>query len=109
MANMSLTKTPIAEQEPKVRARNFKEVTLGYTPEQAIEEAQRCLNCKHKPCVTGCPVSVRIPEFIAKVAEGKFEEAYAIITNNKCSAGCLRTCMSTGASVRGQVRKRYQG
>lgn len=79
MANMSLTKTPIAEQEPKVRARNFKEVTLGYTPEQAIEEAQRCLNCKHKPCMTGCPVSVRIPEFIAKVAEGKFEEAYAII------------------------------
>ena len=69
MANMSLTKTPIAEQEPKVRARNFKEVTLGYTPEQAIEEAQRCLNCKHKPCMTGCPVSVRIPEFIAKVAE----------------------------------------
>ena len=55
MANMSLTKTPIAEQEPKVRARNFKEVTLGYTPEQAIEEAQRCLNCKHKPCMTGCP------------------------------------------------------
>ena len=74
MANMSLTKTPIAEQEPKVRARNFKEVTLGYTPEQAIEEAQRCLNCKHKPCMTGCPVSVRIPEFIAKVAEGKLKK-----------------------------------
>lgn len=73
MANMSLTKTPIAEQEPKVRARNFKEVTLGYTPEQAIEEAQRCLNCKHKPCMTGCPVSVRIPEFIAKVAEASLK------------------------------------
>ena len=91
MANMSLTKTPIAEQEPKVRARNFKEVTLGYTPEQAIEEAQRCLNCKHKPCMTGCPVSVRIPEFIAKVAEGKFEEAYAIIkTTNALPAVCGR-------------------
>ena len=105
MANMSLTKTPIAEQEPKVRARNFKEVTLGYTPEQAIEEAQRCLNCKHKPCMTGCPVSVRIPEFIAKVAEGKFEEAYEIITStnslpaisgrvcpqeNQCEAKCVR-------------------
>ena len=93
MANMSLTKTPIAEQEPKVRARNFKEVTLGYTPEQAIEEAQRCLNCKHKPCMTGCPVSVRIPEFIAKVAEGKFEEAYAIIkTTNALPAVCGRVC-----------------
>ena len=106
MANMSLTKTPIAEQEPKVRARNFKEVTLGYTPEQAIEEAQRCLNCKHKPCMTGCPVSVRIPEFIAKVAEGKFEEAYAIIkTTNALPAVCGRVCpqehQCEGKCVRG--------
>ena len=58
MANMSLTKTPIAEQEPKVRARNFKGSYFRLHPEQAIEEAQRCLNCKHKPCMTGCPVSV---------------------------------------------------
>ena len=106
MANMSLTKTPIAEQEPKVRARNFKEVTLGYTPEQAIEEAQRCLNCEHKPCMTGCPVSVRIPEFIAKVAEGKFEEAYAIIkTTNALPAVCGRVCpqehQCEGKCVRG--------
>ena len=60
------------EQDPKVRARNFKEVTLGYTEEMAKEEATRCLNCKHKPCVSGCPVNVRIPEFIAEVAKGNF-------------------------------------
>ena len=79
MANMSMNKTPISEQDPKVRARNFKEVSLGYTAEQAMEEASRCLNCKNKPCVSGCPVSVRIPEFVAKVAAGEFEEAYKII------------------------------
>ena len=76
MPNMTPTKTPIKEQDPKVRARNFKEVTLGYTPEEAKNEAARCLNCKNRPCMSGCPVSVRIPEFIAKVAAGEFEEAY---------------------------------
>ena len=64
MANMSLTKVPMPEQDPKVRARNFKEVALGYTAEQAIEEANRCLGCKNPKCVEGCPVNVRIPEFI---------------------------------------------
>ena len=79
MANMTLTKTPMPEQDPKVRARNFKEVALGYTEEMAKEEAARCLNCKNPKCVEGCPVNVRIPEFIAKVAEGDFKTAYEII------------------------------
>ena len=93
MANNSLTKTPITEQDPKVRARNFKEVSLGYTAEEAMLEAQRCLNCKTRPCTTGCPVSVRIPEFIAKVAEGEFEEAYKIIkSTNSLPAVCGRVC-----------------
>ena len=74
---MTPTRTPVTEQDPKVRARNFDEVTLGYTLDEAIKEANRCLNCKNKPCTNGCPVSVRIPEFIAKVAEGKFEELKA--------------------------------
>ena len=72
MANMSLVKTPMPEQEAAVRARNFKEVALGYTPEMAMEEAKRCLGCKKPKCVEGCPVNVRIPEFIGKVAEGDF-------------------------------------
>ncbi len=80
MANMSPVKTPIDEQDPHIRNKNFDEVSLGYTPQQAMEEAARCLNCKHKPCVSGCPVNVKIPEFIALIAEGKFEEAYLKIT-----------------------------
>ena len=67
MPNMSLKKVPMPEQEPNVRNHNFQEVSLGYTKEMAMEEAARCLNCKHKPCVGGCPVNIRIPEFIAKV------------------------------------------
>lgn len=105
MPNMQMTKTPVTEQEPKVRARNFKEVCLGYTEEEAKFEAQRCLNCKHRPCVSGCPVGVRIPDFIAKVAAGEFMEAYNIIksTNslpaisgrvcpqeNQCEGKCVR-------------------
>ena len=93
MPNMTPTKTPIKEQDPKVRARNFKEVTLGYTPEEAKNEAARCLNCKNRPCMSGCPVSVRIPEFIAKVAAGEFEEAYAIIkSTNSLPAVTGRVC-----------------
>ena len=79
MPNMSLNKVVMPEQDPKVRARNFEEVTLGYTEEMAVEEAERCLNCKNKPCVTGCPVGVKIPEFIAKVKEGSFEEDTCIL------------------------------
>ena len=70
MPNMNPKKCPMPEQAPDVRNKNFEEVTLGYTAEMAIEEAQRCLNCKNKPCMTGCPVQVKIPEFIALVAEG---------------------------------------
>ena len=93
MPNMVNTKTAMPEQDPMIRARNFKEVTLGYTKAMAIDEAKRCLNCKNKPCVSGCPVSVRIPEFIQEVAEGNFEKAYEIITStNGLPAVCGRVC-----------------
>ena len=93
MPNMTLTKTPMPEQDPKVRARNFQEVALGYTAEMAMEEAGRCLNCKKPHCVEGCPVNVRIPEFIAKVAEGDFKAAYEIITStNALPALSGRVC-----------------
>ena len=81
------------EQDPKVRATNFDEVALGYTAEMAAAEASRCLNCKTKPCVSGCPVNVRIPEFIAKVAEGDIEGAYKIIkSTSSLPAVCGRVC-----------------
>lgn len=93
MPNMSLEKVKMPEQDPKVRARNFEEVSLGYTKEMAVEEAERCLNCKHKPCVSGCPVNVRIPEFIEQVAKGDFEKAYEIIkSTNFLPAVCGRVC-----------------
>lgn len=106
MANMSLTKVPMPEQAPDVRNKNFKEVALGYTAEMAMEEAGRCLNCKHKPCVQGCPVNVPIPAFIAKVAEGDFEGAYEVITSeNALPAICGRVCpqenQCEGKCVRG--------
>ena len=93
MANMSLTKNPMPEQDPVVRSGNFDEVALGYTPEMAVDEAKRCLNCRNMPCRSGCPVSVRIPEFIAKVAAGDFDAAYEIITStNSLPAVCGRVC-----------------
>ncbi|MBR6670941.1 MAG: NADPH-dependent glutamate synthase, partial [Ruminococcus sp.] len=106
MPNMSLNKVPMPEQEPSVRAANFKEVTLGYTKEMAMEEAQRCLNCKNKPCVSGCPVGVRIPEFIEQIAQGNFKAAYDIIkTTNGLPAVCGRVCpqenQCEGKCVRG--------
>ena len=79
MANLSPTKVPVPEQDPNVRNHNFEEVNLGYTPEMAVEEAGRCLQCKKPACVAGCPVNIQIPEFIAKVAEGDFQAAYEII------------------------------
>lgn len=104
--NNQMTKTPMPSQEPDVRNKNFKEVALGYTEEMAVNEAQRCLNCKNKPCVTGCPVNVRIPEFIAKVAEGDFAGAYEVITStNSLPAVCGRVCpqetQCEGKCVRG--------
>lgn len=106
MPNMSLKKVPMPEQEPKIRARNFDEVTLGYTKTMAVEEASRCLNCKNKPCISGCPVNVHIPEFIAEVAKGDFEKAYTIITStNGLPAVCGRVCpqenQCEGKCVRG--------
>ena len=93
MADMNPKKTPMPEQDPKVRARNFMEVSHGYTAEMAMQEAGRCLNCKNRPCMTGCPVSVRIPEFIAEVAKGNFEDAYKIIrSTNALPAVCGRVC-----------------
>ncbi len=93
MPNMSLNKNEMPVQAPNVRNKNFTEVALGYTEEQAIDEAKRCLNCKHKPCVTGCPVQIDIPAFIAQVAEGNFEEAYKIITkSSSLPAVCGRVC-----------------
>lgn len=93
MANMSPVKVPMPEQDPKVRAHNFDEVTLGYTEEMAIEEAKRCLGCKTMPCVAGCPVNVQIPKFIQLVAEGKFAEACAVIKEtSSLPAVCGRVC-----------------
>ena len=106
MANMSLKKVPMPEQDPNVRNKNFEEVALGYTKEMAMEEATRCLNCKNKPCVGGCPVNVPIPAFIEKVAAGDFEGAYEVITTeNALPAICGRVCpqenQCEGKCVRG--------
>ncbi|WP_288060071.1 NADPH-dependent glutamate synthase [Thomasclavelia cocleata] len=93
MPNMSLTKVTMPEQKADVRNKNFDEVALGYTKEMAMEEATRCLNCKHQPCKKGCPVGVPIPEFIQEVAAGNFEEAYKIIrSENALPAICGRVC-----------------
>ena len=92
-ANMSLTRNAMPVQDAKVRAHNFDEVALGYTEEQAIDEANRCLNCKNMPCVAGCPVKIHIPEFITKIKEGDFEGAYQIITkSSSLPAVCGRVC-----------------
>lgn len=93
MANMSLKKNKMPVQAPDIRNRNFEEVALGYTPEQAVDEASRCLNCKNKPCVSGCPVSIDIPAFIAKIRENDFEGAYEILTKaSSLPAVCGRVC-----------------
>ena len=106
MPNMQQNKTPVTEQQPQIRARNFAEVCLGYTEQEAVNEAKRCLNCKNHPCVNGCPVSVRIPEFLAKAAEGDFIGAYEIIhSTNSLPAVCGRVCpqenQCEGKCVRG--------
>ena len=93
MPNMSLKRNEMPVQAPDVRNKNFLEVALGYTEEQAIDEAKRCLNCKNKPCVTGCPVQIDIPSFIACVAEGDFAGAYKVITkSSSLPAVCGRVC-----------------
>ena len=92
-ANMSLERNPMPSQEPKVRAHNFDEVALGYSEETAVDEAMRCLNCKNMPCVDGCPVNIRIPDFIAEIKKGDFERAYQIISeSSSLPAVCGRVC-----------------
>ena len=93
MPNMSLKKVSMPEQDPNIRNKNYDEVSLGYTEAMAIEEAERCLNCKHKPCIKGCPVGVKIPEFITHVKNGEFNEAYHVIKEtNLLPAVCGRVC-----------------
>ena len=90
---MSLKKNPMPSQKPSVRAHNFDEVATGYSAETAVDEALRCLGCKNMPCVSGCPVNIHIPEFIAKVKDGDFEGAYQIIhKTSSLPAVCGRVC-----------------
>ena len=93
MINLVREKNPMPEQAPDVRNKNFLEVSSGYTEEMAVSEAMRCLKCRKKPCMSGCPVMVKIPDFIAKIAEGEFEEAYQIISEtSSLPAICGRVC-----------------
>ncbi len=93
MPNMSLKKNPMPSQDPAVRSGNFDEVALGYTEEQALDEAARCLQCKTKPCMKGCPVMISIPEFIKKIEEKDYEGAYQIIASTSAlPAVCGRVC-----------------
>ena len=106
MPNMSMTKVPMREQDHDVRNKNFEEVALGYTEDMAVEEASRCLNCKNKPCMEGCPVNVPIPGFIEAVVARDFDKAYEIITSeNALPAICGRVCpqenQCEGKCVRG--------
>ena len=99
-------RVPIAEQEPLVRAKNFDEVCLGYTEEEAVKEAERCLNCKNPRCVGGCPVSINIPAFIQEVKERNFEKAYEIISESSalpavCGRVCPQESQCEGQCVRG--------
>ena len=119
MANMQMNKTPMPEQEPNVRNANFKEVALGYTFEQAVNEAKRCLQCKNPACVGGCPVGIPIPQFLAKVAEEDIAGAYEILSNanalpaisgrvcpqeNQCEGKCVRGIKGEPVSI-GRVER----
>lgn len=106
MINNSLNKVKAAEQAPEIRNKNYSEVSLGYTAEQAVEEAKRCLNCKNKPCVSSCPVRINIPDFIEAAANEEFLKAYEIISaSNSLPAVCGRVCpqetQCEGKCVRG--------
>lgn len=106
MINLKKVKNPMPEQDPIVRAGNFEEVAEGYTAQMAINEAMRCLKCRKKPCTKGCPVMVRIPEFVAKVAEGDFEAAYQIISDTSalpriCGRVCPQENQCEGFCVQG--------
>ena len=106
MPNMSLKKNPMPSQDPIVRGKNFLEVATGYTKEMAIDEAQRCLLCKNPRCMGGCPVHIHIPEFVGLVAQGKFEEAYQVISKSSslpavCGRVCPQESQCEGLCVRG--------
>lgn len=106
MPNMNMKKVIMAELDPNIRNKNFLEVALGYTLEEAMEEAERCLECKHQPCKAGCPVNIQIPEFIHEIKEGNIEAAYNIISkDNGLPAICGRVCpqenQCEGLCVRG--------
>ncbi len=106
MPNMSMVKNEMPVQDPQVRNANFLEVALGYSKEQAIDEAKRCLNCKTRNCVAGCPVQISIPEFIKAVSEEEFEKAYQIITEQSslpavCGRVCPQESQCEGKCVRG--------
>ncbi len=106
MADMRMEKQPMPELAPQIRNKNFEEVALGYTEEQAVAEANRCLQCKHQPCVGGCPVQIDIPAFIQKVQQRDFEGAYQIISaQSALPAVCGRVCpqenQCEGKCVRG--------
>ena len=101
-----LTRVPVREQEPAVRAANFEEVCLGYNEEEAMAEAARCLNCKNAQCMKGCPVSINIPAFIHQVKEGNIEEAYKIIGKSSalpaiCGRVCPQESQCEGKCIRG--------
>ena len=119
MANMQMNKTPMPEQDAVVRSANFDEVALGYTMEQAINEAQRCLQCKNPACVSGCPVGIPIPQFLAKVAQGDMAAAYEILSNanalpaisgrvcpqeNQCEGKCVRGIKGESVAI-GRVER----
>ena len=93
MPNMKIPRTDMPQQEPAVRAKNFLEVATGYTIQMALDEASRCLHCKHKPCVNGCPVNINIPDFIKMITEENFEGAYQVISeSSSLPAVCGRVC-----------------
>ena len=101
-----LTRVPVREQEPAVRAANFEEVCLGYNEEEAMAEAARCLNCKNAQCMKGCPVSINIPGFITEVKEGNFEAAYHVISESSalpaiCGRVCPQETQCEGKCIRG--------
>ena len=101
-----LKRVPIKEQEPKVRAANFEDVCLGYTKEEAMEEASRCINCKNAQCIKGCPVGIDIPAFIQQVKEGNIEKSYQVIAESSalpavCGRVCPQESQCEGKCIRG--------
>ena len=97
------TRNPMPEQPPEVRAHNYEEVTLGYTPEQAMAEAARCLQCVKPVCIRGCPVNINIPGFLQLVENGDFRGAVNLIKRDECTPGHDGPCLPAGSAVRGRL------